>query len=255
MKSRVEYKIAICDDVSSELEALEDMLINYTGRHNVEFNISEFDSGEELLEAYEKKEYDIMFLDIQLIGMSGIDLAKRIRKKDDQNTIIIFISNHSGFMKDAFDVQPFHYLEKQFFGNDKKEEFRIKLESVLDDAIKKLNNGNENHLVILKNKDGNKVLYRIKDIVYIESVEGEEGVLRVAYHNEDHDVVDTLKRLYDLLNGYGFIYVSRWCIANISHISELDNQKLYMDNDRILLIGRSYHMELKRQFSSSVLGF
>ena len=229
------------------------MLINYTGRHSVEFDISEFSSGEALLEAYAKNDYDILFLDIQLIGISGIELAKRIREQDDHNTIIIFISNHTVFMKDAFDVQPFNYLEKQFLSDDNKEQFSVKLESVLDLALKKFED--DYNTIAIKNKSGNKVFYRVKDILYIESVEGAEGILNICYHNEKHEGVDTLKKLFDLLSDFGFIYVNRWCVVNMAHICEFDYHNLYIDNGEFLSVGRNYQSEVRRRFSSGVLNF
>lgn len=253
MTNRTELKIAICDDVSHELEALKDMLINYTGSRSVDFIISEFDSGEALLKAYEKKKFDILFLDIQMVGMSGIELAKRIREKEDQNTVIIFISNHSGFMKDAFDVQPFNYLEKQFFESDKKEEFRIKFETVLDDALKKFEN--DSNIIAIKNKLGHKVFFRVKDILYIESADGEEGTLNIFYHNEKYECVGVLKHIFDQLSDFRFIYASRWCVVNMTHITELDSHDLYLDNGKVISVGRYYQSEVKRLFSSFVLNF
>lgn len=109
-------KIAVCDDeilIRKELK-------NLINKQFHEVEVSEFSSGREFLES--KERYDITFLDIAMEGLSGIEVAKCIRRKQemerDNKDIIIFVTGYRDYMEDAFDVNAYHYLVKPI--NEKK---------------------------------------------------------------------------------------------------------------------------------------
>lgn len=68
-----------------------------------------FSSGEELLAA--AKPFDIIFLDIQMYGMNGIETAKEVREKN-ADTVLIFITGIKEYVFEALDLYVFHYLLK-----------------------------------------------------------------------------------------------------------------------------------------------
>ncbi len=114
-------KIAVCDDDKVTCELLIDLIRGMVSGAA----LTHFTSGEALLTA--GGSYDILLLDIQMNGMSGIDVAKQLRQKE-QRTTIVFITGLEGHMQDAFDVNAFHYLVKPIT----KERFR----EVLGKAIR-----------------------------------------------------------------------------------------------------------------------
>ena len=103
-------KIAVCDDESEIRKSIANLIKKHTG----DVEISVFQSGKEMLEttAY----FDIAFLDIAMSGISGIQVAKRIRMAQEKanldRSIIIFVTGYREYMEDAFDVNAFHYLVK-----------------------------------------------------------------------------------------------------------------------------------------------
>ena len=106
------YKIAICDDVAEERNALSTIVERWSEQTNNKVNTEAFPSAENFLFDYEEhKDYDILLLDVEMTGLSGIDLAKRIRK-ENKRVEIVFITSHFEFAGEGYEVDALHYLVK-----------------------------------------------------------------------------------------------------------------------------------------------
>jgi DNA-binding LytR/AlgR family response regulator len=99
-------RIAICDDEVTTLHQIKEYLEEYP---KVEFAIDEFTCGEELLSS--RKNYEIILLDIDMKGISGIETAKQLRLQD-KKVKIIYVTNYSDYTSFAFAVHAFAYLLK-----------------------------------------------------------------------------------------------------------------------------------------------
>ena len=102
-------RIAVCDDDRAIREEISRLIQKQVS----EADIAEYQSGEELINA--KGNFDIYFLDIEMGKMSGMDIARRIREREEnsrQRSIIIFVTGYREYMEAAFDVNAFHYLIK-----------------------------------------------------------------------------------------------------------------------------------------------
>lgn len=106
-------KIAICDDDVKFAGKFETMLLAVTRKEHIRIDIDVFVDGKELLNnIFEvEKNYILIFLDIEMRGMNGLEIAKQIRKKDDQ-IMIIYVTSHKSYAIEAYDVQPFQFLVK-----------------------------------------------------------------------------------------------------------------------------------------------
>ena len=82
-----------------------------------------YETGDALLAA--GKQFDIVFLDIQMEGTDGIETAKRLRQRDE-DTILIFITGIREYVFEAFDVAAFHYLLKPIEEDKFREVFHRK---------------------------------------------------------------------------------------------------------------------------------
>ena len=101
--------IAICDDDRYMLESLKKLVKDFFVQNNLDLKIRLFTSGEELLR-YEDR-IDILFLDIQMKNMNGMETAKRLRQLDFRG-FLIFITVLKELVFQAFEVQAFDYLLK-----------------------------------------------------------------------------------------------------------------------------------------------
>ena len=152
------YKIAICDDQQSELDLLSTFVELWSKQTNIQINIEIFPSAESFLFDYEEhKDYDILLLDVEMKELSGIDLAKQIRK-ENKWVEIVFITSHFEFAGEGYEVDALHYLVKPV----NKE----KLFSVLDKAVERLQV--EPNAVVLACAGETIKLFE-DDILYVEA--------------------------------------------------------------------------------------
>lgn len=118
----IDLRIAVCDDE----KIIRSTIAEYIKLKYPMYEVLEYESGEQLIE--DAAGLDIIFLDIQMEGLNGIETAERIRKKEIQ-AVIIFLTALKEYVFWAFDVEAFHYLLKPL----KKEKFY----EVLEGAVKK----------------------------------------------------------------------------------------------------------------------
>lgn len=106
------YRIAICDDEQLDIKYIKELLHIWQEETNISLQIETFTSAESFLFNYaEDKLYDIILLDIELGGMDGVTMAKKIRK-ENKTVQIIFISGYSDYIAEGYEVEALHYLLK-----------------------------------------------------------------------------------------------------------------------------------------------
>ena len=98
-------EIAICDDEKIIIERIADLI----KKQSVDCHIESFSAGSEMLAA--QKHFDMIFLDIKMEGINGIETARAVREYD-RKAVIIFVTAIKEYVFEAFDVGAFHYLLK-----------------------------------------------------------------------------------------------------------------------------------------------
>ena len=106
------YKIAICDDFAADRKYLSSLCERWSRHNCYRIQISEFTSAENFLFYYaEKKDFDILLLDIEMGAMDGVTMARKLRQ-DNQTIQIIFITGYADYISDGYEVDALHYLMK-----------------------------------------------------------------------------------------------------------------------------------------------
>lgn len=105
--------IAIIDDISTDAEALKNIAVSYFEKKQIRAEICYFFSAEEFFEDYQPGKFQILFLDIYMDGMTGMEAARRIRRQSD-NCILVFVTTSSDFAVESYDVGASYYLLKPF---------------------------------------------------------------------------------------------------------------------------------------------
>ena len=83
-------KIAICDDEEQIREVLKEKISKYCFTNNIELNLQTFENGEEFLQS-DFQDIEVLFLDVDMPGIDGLETAKAIREKN-QDMLIIFLT-------------------------------------------------------------------------------------------------------------------------------------------------------------------
>ena len=138
-------KICICDDSSEERAFINVLVREWSRQTGTDVSVSEFPTAEAFLFEYEDLVPDVLLLDIEMPGMNGVELAKRLRE-GNKLIQIVFITGFSDYIAEGYEVAALHYLLKPVSPQ--------KLFSTLDRALEK------------QETDGRKIVFHCYGISY-----------------------------------------------------------------------------------------
>lgn len=153
-------KVAICDDVRTVCSQLERYILEFQAQKATKIAIEVFYTGEELIDCLRKGgSFDLIFLDIELDHINGVEVGHIIRKeRKDYITKIVYISGKDHYYRELLEVQTFHFLSKPL---EKKKVFEDL--SVVAELL-----GTGNHMFSFMIKRQNHSI-PINEILYFES--------------------------------------------------------------------------------------
>ena len=211
------------------------MVLNFFRKKNREISLRMFSGGEELL-SY-NGQIDILFLDIQMKDMDGMETARKLRA-DKFRGFLVFITILKEMVFQSFEVQAYDYLVKPV---DKKQ-----FEKTMDRLYASMQNASEDSLLVQKGYEGR--IIREDEIVFCEIID------RKIYLNlASGEVVDYYERIENLetkLNNR-FYRCHRSYLINLKHLKGYKNGTACMDNGKEIPVSRLR----SREFSGVVLQY
>ncbi|RNL42967.1 LytR/AlgR family response regulator transcription factor [Paraeggerthella hongkongensis] len=230
--------VLICEDVPQEADLLDQLVHRYAHDRDIEIGTQLYDSGERLLMNYERGEAGVVFFDIIMEGgMSGVEAARELRKKDP-DVPVVFATSSAEFALDGYDVQAVHYLLKP-----------LTYEKVADalDRCGKLLATTRRTIDITVNRERERVL--VRDILYAE-VFGNRAIVRL--HGRTIVSYTPLAQLLEMA-GESFLRCHRSYIVNMNCIERVDGREFVLaTGDRIPIRanGRAAVLEAYQAFLS-----
>ena len=228
----VNYKLAICDDDREQLRKLEVLVAKWGEKSGHGCSIRAFVSAEEFLFEYEEdKTYDILLLDVEMNNISGIELAKRIRK-DNNRAEIIFITSHFEFVGEGYEVDALHYLIKPVAN--------AKLCQVLSKAVEKL--AVEPPWVVI-NFDGQIIKLYEFEILYIEAFRHYISIRTTA---GEYKIKENLSSFEQKLSN-DFYRVHRSYLVSLKQITRISRTAVWIGKEELPL-ARGKYDDINRAF-------
>ena len=230
----------ICDDDARETEKLKSIIQQHLELNALDVDIYQTDSGESLVRKYsdEKFQFDIIFLDIEMKTLNGVETAKKIRNVN-KDIIIIFVTGYSEYVYEGYDVHAFNYILKPY----KKE----KIIRILDESLSEIK-ALENNFLLLDLP--NKGLYKIKcsDIIYFKS--DRRKVIAVT-SDKQYSYYEKLSNLEKKLFK-SFVRIHQRYLVNIAFIDFITTNEVSI-NGNLLPISRQRHNEVMIKFAQYLL--
>lgn len=216
------YNIAIVDDEWDSIEHLERCLNVYCEEFKISFSISRFTRGFELLDSFKCK-YDIIFLDVDMPVINGIEIAKKIREFD-KKVVIIFVSLFPKFALKGYEVSALDYIVKPVEYNHLK----LKLQRAI--SVVNLNN-----MDVLCFKTLNGFVRIPKNTICFIEISSHK--ITIHTFNEEYFCYGTMKQMCNMIGTEEFILCNSCYLVNLRAIEKVEGNNLYI-NGSVLLISR-----------------
>lgn len=229
-------RIAVCDD--EELFRIEFKSVLDKVLINAEYNIDTFSGGSSLYEAFLKNPFDLVFLDIEMPGIDGITLAKRLRAVSE-NVQIVFLTSHIEYALEGYEVNALRYLVKPVDMN--------KLSEVLKYIQDKKNNSRQ----IMIKQEGEDIVIDISDIIYMESMDKN---VRIVTSKSEYITRYNISDYEEELKNSGFLRIHRGYLISLSKVKKIVKNDVVMDGDISLPVSRSNIKALKDALYAYVEG-
>lgn len=226
------YNIAICEDEIIQANQLEKLFRKYEENENIKFNIDKFSSGEELINnGYDK--YDIIVLDIKMKEMSGIEVAKIIRRTEEKIKII-FVTAMEKYWPEGYNVNAFRYIVKPI----DEEKFYEEIHNTIN-AVKK------NKSFIIINNDGDLQTISIQNIKYLEILDRKVHIYTIS---EKYTSNKSLRYWNKNLYSYGFANPHSSYLVNMKYVTSISKEKVTLTDGEIIYVSQRKYKDFKSKF-------
>lgn len=230
------FKAAICDDEPEMLNKIySDVSDEFTSR-NIAAECEKISDPFELLDRLKNTKIDVVFLDIDMPNISGMDIAKIIND-EKIDTAIVFVTCHDMLVYDTFKYRPFDFIRKSHFD--------CEIGGVIDRIVSHLQT---RQVDIVMRKGAEIIRVVTNDIIYIESV---GNYVNIYTANGCEKYRDTLSSIEQQAGDANLIRVHKGFIANLNHIERLTGDELIMTDGTHIPVGRMYEKSVKSKILES----
>lgn len=229
-------RVAICEDDLFYMEREKNLIESYLQTSEIRSEITTFSSSIELTKAYANS-FDIIFLDVEMDEMNGMEAAHWLRDKGAKSHII-FLSAYAEYLPEGYKVDAHRYLLK----NDAK--FDESFCECMDSVVAKIQM--EESKIEIKIKDGilsiapSKIIYAESNVhkVTLYVIE-QSGDIREYY------MYDRLDNVHARIERYGFLRIHQSYIINGDHLRKVCRYKAELIKDISLAISKKYYDDVE----------
>ena len=229
------YKIAICDDEEKILWDIQKKIEKCFLSKETEAEYFCTKNPEEMLEYIKNEKLDVLFLDIDMPHISGMDIASYI-KENRPEIIFVFVTSQEALVYQSFEYRPFGFVRKTHV-DDEIEELVIRIKKELSEK--------KQELVIVKGQEFIRLTRQ--DIIYIES---EANYLNICTKRETLKVRDTMTNMEKELKESGFVRCHKGYLVNANLIEKMKGSEIELRGETenyFVPIGRSYEKDVKKK--------
>lgn len=226
----MQITIALCDDDSDQIKSLRRLIGEWADGKPFAVNIARYESGEQFLFEYQDCPCDLLLLDIEMSGINGMELAKKLRSAGDMLPII-FITGYSDYMADGYDVEALHYLLKPVETD--------KLFAVLDRYAARRGRSEE---IILTTVEG-VCRTVLESIAYIEAF-GRKTVV----HLRDKTVLECNMSISEFEKFSGFFHCHRSYIVNLEQVRSITKTAVILETGEEVPLSRRLYNDVNKRF-------
>lgn len=240
-------QIAICDDEQYYREIIRSLLVHYLKQKNLDYTIHSYPSGEEFLSRRENSvKYDIVFMDISMKTLDGIQTASQIRAFHS-DTQLVFVTAFIDYALEGYKVNAVRYIMK--------DTLNTAIPECMDAILQKMQLAQVTFTFI----DGETTLYT-DNILYVESRKHKSLFYYMQPNTTNTNAVQTGIVTYQMyekldvigqkLSDYGFLRIHKSYLVNMKHIRRISNYTAFLDTGEELPVPRLRYQAVRELFVS-----
>ena len=226
--------LAIVEDESIHSQLLASYIKNWSDSRQIPTSLTLFENAEQFLFQWEDTHYDAVFLDIQMNGMNGMELAHKIRSHDN-NISLIFTTGIPDYIEEGYEVNALHYLRKP-----------LNPEKVYNCLDKVSSRSKAEHFIILQTTENEMQKIAQEHILYIEA-RGHETLIQPNQGQAIHSKI-SISQLEKMLDAKEFIKCHRSYLCRISAIYRIDKDTIYFENGCRIPVSRRIYQAVNQAF-------
>lgn len=228
-------KIAVIEDEKSHRDLLVSWLESWGGKKGKSLAIRPFGSAESFLFAYEEeKDFDLLFLDIQMEGMDGMELARKIREKD-RDIVIVFTTGISDYLEEGYEVEALYYLIKPLSAE--------KVEKCMEKAAAR----RRQERFVTLHTAAETLKIGEESINYVEA-RGRGCCIGRAREPGELEVRESLGELEQMLEAGEFMKCHRSYLCRIGNIHHIGKEEIFFDDGSSVPVSRRLYQQVNRNF-------
>ncbi len=213
-------RIAIVEDEESMRKALAGHIERFFKERKAEYILEEFSDALKLLDKY-SGDFDLIFMDVDMPYVNGIEASEKIREVD-KSTMIIFVTNLIQYAVKGYRVNAFEYLVKPI----SYATFYMTMDRALPTLLSK-----EESILVTDNKRVIRKVF-LRQLQYIEVV---DHILKFHLDDETLESYDSLKKYETLLQDHGFALCNRCYLVNLHYVIGIDKNDVLVGKERLLI--------------------
>lgn len=233
------FRIAVCDDEEYFRNREKKLIEQYMVKRKYDCRIDLYASGEKLLERTDTDmPYDVIFLDISMEEMDGIQTAERIRKLS-KNIYIVFVTAYITYALDGYKVGAVRYLLKE----------EASLENALGECLDTITEQMKEEEAVCEFEFQNgKKRIPADTVLYVES-----RLHRVIYFVMENGIkeyarYDRLDEVEKELQQYGFSRVHQSFLVNMKYAKDVERYRVTLENGTEVSISKKYYKAVEKEY-------
>ncbi|MCR5145551.1 MAG: LytTR family DNA-binding domain-containing protein [Lachnospiraceae bacterium] len=240
-------KIAVCDDEIEFVDEITKMIEVYGNEEQTNLQVWKYTNSLELMAEVQKnsKAYDIVFIDIDMPKLRGIELSKMIREVNE-DVVICFVTSMPNYTREAYDVGAIGYIDKPYRYVELKKIMRRAEAEVLYIYDEKV--AEEKYISI---KNGQKIFYlNVNNILYVEKQRN-----KCLFHMTDTEYIcyDTLKNVAKKLDDERFVFSHQGYIVNMEHVKNVLDEVVVLSQHVEVPLSRKNRSTIKKMFIDKMM--
>ncbi|MCI8783827.1 LytTR family DNA-binding domain-containing protein [Lachnospiraceae bacterium 48-21] len=228
-------RIAICDDEKYDRDRIQALLLEYLETHNLNASIDLFSSGKEFLSERDNLvKYDIVFLDINMEEIDGIQTAQEMRSFQS-DTCIVLVTAFINYVLEGYKVGAVRYIMKDALD--------VQIKECMDAIIQKM----QFREITFPFLEGDRTLYT-DNILYVESRKHKCIFSCMERENVTYQLYGKLDQIEIKLERYGFLRIHKSFLVNMKHVKRISNYIAVMDSGDEFPVSRLRFTKARESF-------